>query len=208
MITGMLNNSGWHVNHKRPSRQICFANRLPGNGRADLAAGGAESATETTQEGSALVEPLSSILRIDCRAVDGSCVRLRPERPNHVWSYDFVQDRTHDGRVYRTLNIIDEFRRRRPLSAMQASPAGPRDDPCQTKAQFRRRGRRLDRPVHPARTAGIHKIRQWRRIYRKEGARLDRRGGSQDGLHRTRFTLGKRLLRELQRTVPRRTFEW
>ncbi len=39
---------------------------------------------------------------------DGSCVRLRPERPNHVWSYDFV-DRTHDGRIYRTLNIIDEF---------------------------------------------------------------------------------------------------
>ena len=39
-----------------------------------------------------------------CRAVDGSCVRLRPERPNHVWSYDFVQDRTADGRVYRTLN--------------------------------------------------------------------------------------------------------
>ena len=44
----------------------------------------------------------------------------------------------------------------------------------------------LDRPVHPARTAGIHKIRQWRRIYRQEGARLDRRGGRQDGLHRTR----------------------
>lgn len=40
---------------------------------------------------------------------DGSCVRLRPERPNHVWSYDFVQDRTHDGRIFRTLNIIDEF---------------------------------------------------------------------------------------------------
>ena len=40
---------------------------------------------------------------------DGSCVRLRPERPNHVWSYDFVQDRTQDGRVFRTLNIIDEF---------------------------------------------------------------------------------------------------
>ncbi len=38
-----------------------------------------------------------------------SCVRLRPERPNHVWSYDFVQDRTHHGRAYRILNIIDEF---------------------------------------------------------------------------------------------------
>ncbi len=42
---------------------------------------------------------------------DGSCVRLRPEHPNHVWSYDFVQDRTHDGRVYRMLCIIDEFTR-------------------------------------------------------------------------------------------------
>ena len=39
---------------------------------------------------------------------DGACVRLRPERTNHIWSYDFVQDRTHDGRVFRTLNIIDE----------------------------------------------------------------------------------------------------
>jgi putative transposase len=37
------------------------------------------------------------------------CVRLRPERPNHVWSYDFIQDRTHNRRVYRTLNVIDEF---------------------------------------------------------------------------------------------------
>jgi putative transposase len=42
---------------------------------------------------------------------DGSCVRLRPERANHVWSYDFVQDRTADGRAYRMLNIIDEYTR-------------------------------------------------------------------------------------------------
>lgn len=40
---------------------------------------------------------------------DGSCVRLRPERPNHVWAYDFVHDRTHDGRKYRMLCVIDEF---------------------------------------------------------------------------------------------------
>lgn len=40
---------------------------------------------------------------------DGSCIRLRAERPNHVWSYDFVEDRTHDGRRYRMLNVIDEF---------------------------------------------------------------------------------------------------
>jgi transposase InsO family protein len=38
---------------------------------------------------------------------DGSCVRLRPERPNHVWSRDFVEDRTRDGRRFRPLNVID-----------------------------------------------------------------------------------------------------
>jgi transposase InsO family protein len=40
---------------------------------------------------------------------DGSCVRLRPAHRNHVWSYDFVEDRTHDGRKYRMLNVLDEF---------------------------------------------------------------------------------------------------
>jgi putative transposase len=42
---------------------------------------------------------------------DGSCVRLRPEYANHVWSYDFVEGRTHDGRKFRMLNVIDEFTR-------------------------------------------------------------------------------------------------
>jgi putative transposase len=40
---------------------------------------------------------------------DGSCIRLRPQHRNHVWSYDFVEDRTHDGRRYRMLNVLDEF---------------------------------------------------------------------------------------------------
>ena len=40
---------------------------------------------------------------------DGSCIRLRPGHPNHVWSYDFVEERTHDGRKFRMLNVIDEF---------------------------------------------------------------------------------------------------
>lgn len=42
---------------------------------------------------------------------DGSCIRLRPEHKNHVWSYDFVEDRTMDGRKVRWLNIIDEYER-------------------------------------------------------------------------------------------------
>ena len=40
---------------------------------------------------------------------DGSCIRLRAERPNHVWSYDFVEERTHDRCKFRLLNLIDEF---------------------------------------------------------------------------------------------------
>jgi transposase InsO family protein len=42
---------------------------------------------------------------------DGSCVRLRPTHRNHVWSYDFVQERTHDGKVFRMLVVIDEHTR-------------------------------------------------------------------------------------------------
>ncbi|KQS69523.1 integrase [Methylobacterium sp. Leaf361] len=42
---------------------------------------------------------------------DGSCMRLRPEHRNHVWSYDFVEARTHDGRKFRMLNVLDEFTR-------------------------------------------------------------------------------------------------
>jgi transposase InsO family protein len=42
---------------------------------------------------------------------DGSCIRLRPEHKDHVWSYDFVQARTRDGRAFRMLNVIDEYTR-------------------------------------------------------------------------------------------------
>jgi len=84
MVTGLLNLSGWHVNHKRVERIW-------------------------KREG--LKVPPKQAKRGRLWLNDGSCIRLRPERPNHVWSYDFVQDRTHDGRIYRTLNIIDEFTR-------------------------------------------------------------------------------------------------
>ena len=38
---------------------------------------------------------------------DGSCVRLRPERANHAWAYDFVEDRTREGRKVRMLNVVE-----------------------------------------------------------------------------------------------------
>ena len=43
---------------------------------------------------------------------DGSCIRLRPEHPNHVWSFDFVETATHDGRRIRLMTLIDEFTRK------------------------------------------------------------------------------------------------
>ena len=40
---------------------------------------------------------------------DGSCIRLRATHPNPVWSYDFVMDRTHNGKAFRMLTVIDEY---------------------------------------------------------------------------------------------------
>ena len=83
-ITAMLRRDGWTVNVKRVER-IWRREGLKVPAR----------------------QPKRSRLWLN----DGSCVRLRPERPDHVWSYDFVEHRTHNGRKYRMLNVIDEFTR-------------------------------------------------------------------------------------------------
>lgn len=83
-VTDRLNKSGWHVNHKRIERLW-------------------------QQEG--LQVPKRQPKRRRLWLNDGSCVRLRAECPNHVWSYDFMSDRTHNGRAFRLLNILDEFSR-------------------------------------------------------------------------------------------------
>jgi putative transposase len=83
-ITALLREAGWRVNKKRVERIW-------------------------RQEG--LKVPQKQPKRGRLWLNDGSCIRLRPEHPNHVWSYDFVEDRTHDGRKFRMLNLIDEFTR-------------------------------------------------------------------------------------------------
>jgi putative transposase len=55
--------------------------------------------------------PMKQPKRARLWRTDGSCLRLRPAYRNHVWSYDFVADRTHDGRPLRILNILDEYTR-------------------------------------------------------------------------------------------------
>lgn len=42
---------------------------------------------------------------------DGSCLRLRPEHKDQVWSYDFMAEKQANGRTLRILNILDEYTR-------------------------------------------------------------------------------------------------
>ena len=83
-ITALLRGEGWRVNHKRVQRIW-------------------------RQEG--LKVPKKQPKRGRLWLNDGSCIRRRPEYRNHVWSYDFVADRTHDGRPLRMLTVIDEYTR-------------------------------------------------------------------------------------------------
>jgi transposase InsO family protein len=84
-ITALLNNErGWRVNHKRVERIW-------------------------RKEG--LKVPKKQPKRGRLWLNDGSCIRLRPEYKDHVWSYDFMIDRTADGRAFRILNVIDEYTR-------------------------------------------------------------------------------------------------
>jgi transposase InsO family protein len=83
-ITAMLRREGWRVNHKRIERLW-------------------------RREG--LKVPKKQRKRGRLWSTDGSCLRLRPEYPNHVWSYDFVSDRTANGRPLKILTLIDEYSR-------------------------------------------------------------------------------------------------
>ena len=83
-ITTLLQREGWQINHKRMERIW-------------------------RQEG--LKVPKKQPKRGRLWFNDGSCVRLRPTHRNHVWSYDFMADRTHDGRPIKLLTVIDEYSR-------------------------------------------------------------------------------------------------
>jgi transposase InsO family protein len=83
-ITALLRDAGWTVNRKRVERIW-------------------------RREG--LKVPQRQPKRGRLWLGDGSCIRLRPEHANHVWAYDFVEDRTRDGRKFRMLCVVDEFTR-------------------------------------------------------------------------------------------------
>ncbi len=83
-IIAMLRQEGWQVNHKKIERIW-------------------------RREG--LKVPKKQPKRRRLWLNDGSCIRLRPEHKDHVWSYDFVMARTAEGRAFRILTIIDEYTR-------------------------------------------------------------------------------------------------
>ena len=83
-VTALHRQDGWHVNHKRVERIW-------------------------RREG--LKVPQKQLKRGRLWLNDGSCIRKRPEYRNHVWAYDFVQDRTHNGKAFRMLTVIDEHTR-------------------------------------------------------------------------------------------------
>ena len=83
-ITALLQRDGWKVNHKRIERLW-------------------------RREG--LKVPARQPKRGRLWLNDGSCIRLRPEYKDHVWAYDFVHARTHDGRSLRMLTLVDEYSR-------------------------------------------------------------------------------------------------
>ena len=83
-ITALLRNEGWRVNHKRVWRIW------------------RQAGLKVPQR-----QPKRGRLWLN----DGSCVRLRPEHKNHVWTYDFVFDRTHNGCPLKMLTVVDEYSR-------------------------------------------------------------------------------------------------
>jgi len=83
-ITALLRGEGWQVNHKRVARLW-------------------------RQEG--LKVPQKQPKRGRLWLADGSCLRLRPTHRHHVWAYDFVSDRTHEGRPVKILAVVDEYSR-------------------------------------------------------------------------------------------------
>jgi len=95
-ITIKLQEMGWNVSKDRVERISTPRTKTCPRGPRDLATRRAEGAAEAGR------------LWLN----DGSCVRLRPEHRNHVWSYDFMSAYTHDGRTVRFLNLIDEYTRK------------------------------------------------------------------------------------------------
>ena len=160
-ITALLNSNkyGWRVNHKR---------------------------VEKIWRREGLKVPQKQPKRGRLWLNDGSCIRLRPERKDHVWSYDFVKEHTENGKAFRVLNIIDEYTKEC-LAALVDRKIRSDDVLDQLFNLFVFRG-----------VPETHPLGQRARVYSQGRQEMASTGRSEDTVYRARQPLGKRLYRILQ----------
>jgi putative transposase len=84
MIWALLRKRGWRLNRKRVYRLW-------------------------VQEG--LKVPKKQRKKRRLGSSENSCVRRKAEHKNHIWTWDFIHDRTSDGRPLKWLSIVDEYTR-------------------------------------------------------------------------------------------------
>ena len=132
-ITALMRREGWRVNHKRVERIW-------------------------RREG--LKVPRRQPKRARLWLNDGSCIRLRPERKDHVWSYDFVHAWTHEGRPLKLLTLMDEYTREC-LSIDVSRQLDSEDVLCRLATLFVERGvpEHIRSDNGPEFTAGA--VREW-----------------------------------------------
>ena len=117
---------------------------------------------------------------------DGSCIRLRPQHRDHVWSYDFVMDRTSEGRAFRMLTIVDEYSRE--CLAIDVARKLTSEDVLERLSHlFVHRGV----PEHIRSDSCL-------RVHGEEGPGVAWTRRREDALHRAWVALGERVRRKLQ----------
>ena len=165
-ITGLLRGEDWRVNHKRVERLW-------------------------RREG--LKVPQKQPKRGRLWLTDGSCVRCRPAYRLHVWAYDFLTARTHDGRPLKILTVVEEYSRE--CLAIVVARRLRSTEVLETLAElFVTHGV----PAH---------IRsgQRPRVYSHAHPAVAGRAAGADTVHRAGESLGERVCRIVQREVARQT---
>ena len=152
MVTGLLRTEGWVVNHKRVERIW-------------------------REEG--LKVPKKQPKRGRLWLADGSCIRLRPLYRHHVWAYDFVADRTDDGRPLKMLTVLDEYSRE--CLAILVARRLQADDVLEA----------LTRALCPARSTSAHPLGQWPGVHGYGGSRVVEATGGTDVIHHAGKPVGE-----------------
>ena len=167
-ITALLRREGWQVNHKRIERLW-------------------------RREG--LKVPAKQPKRRRLWLHDGSCIRLRPAYRDHVWSYDFVQSRTHNGRAFRMLTLMDEYSRECLAIEVQRK--------LNSSSVLEKLGELFVERGTPEHLRSDNGSEFTAKVVREWLARV----GVGDALHRTGEPLGEWIYREFQWKAQRRVAE-